>query len=182
MLIHPDDAAEYVGAFQRAVREHTPFRAEARVRRADGEWRWFGSHAEPRLSPGGEFLGHVGLSPDITERRQAEQALQSSEEKFRQLAENIREVFWMMPPAADEILYVSPAYEQVWGRTCDSLYQNPMSWMEAIHPDDLERAHSMFARQIQGEPSNRNTAYEHRTGRRNGSATGLFRFATKPGN
>ena len=54
-------------------------------------------------------------------------------------------------PAADEILYVSPAYEQVWGRSCDSLYQNPMSWMEAIHPDDRERAHSMFARQIQGE-------------------------------
>ena len=58
--------AEYVGAFQRAVREHTPFRAEARVRRADGEWRWIGSYAEPRLSPGGEYLGHVGLSPDIT--------------------------------------------------------------------------------------------------------------------
>ena len=85
VLIHPDDAPEYVGAFQRAVREHTPFRAEARVRRADGEWRWFGSYAEPRLSPGGEYLGHVGLSSDITERKQAEQALQSSEEKFRQL-------------------------------------------------------------------------------------------------
>ena len=99
-------------------------------------------YAAPRLSPGGEYLGHVGLSSDITERKQAEQALRSSEEKFRQLAENIREVFWMMPPAADEMLYVSPAYEQVWGRTCDSLYQNPMSWTEAIHPDDLERAHS----------------------------------------
>ncbi len=60
---------------------------------------------------------------DITGRKQAEQALQASEEKFRQLAENIREVFWIMPPAADEILYVSPAYEQVWGRTCASLYE-----------------------------------------------------------
>ena len=100
LLLHPDDAPEYIGAFQRAVREHTPFRAEARVRRADGEWRWFGSYAEPRFSPGGEFLGHVGLSPDITERKQAEQALRTSEEKFRQLAENIREVFWMMAPAS----------------------------------------------------------------------------------
>ena len=117
MLLHPDDARSMLRAFRSAVREHTPFRAEARVRRADGEWRWVASYAEPRLSPGGEFLGHVGLSPDITERKQAEQALQSSEEKFRQLAENIREVFWMMPPAADEMLYVSPAYEQVWGRS-----------------------------------------------------------------
>jgi PAS domain S-box-containing protein len=151
LLIHPADAPEYVAEFQRAVRERAPFRAEARLLRADGEWRWVESYAEPRLSPGGEYLGHVGLSPDITERKIAEQALRTSEEKFRQLAENIHEVFWMMSPAADEIFYISPAYEQVWGRTCESLYRSPMSWVEAIHPDDLERAHLLFARQIQGE-------------------------------
>jgi len=151
LLIHPDDALAYVAEFQRAVREHSLFRAEARVRRADGEWRLLGSNAEPRLSADGEYLGHIGLSSDITERRNAELALRSSEEKFRQLAENIREVFWMMNPLATEILYVSPAYEQVWGRTCASLYQNPMAWAEAIHPDDLERAHKLFARQLQGE-------------------------------
>ena len=160
-LVHPDDAPEYVGAFQRAVREHTPFRGEARLRRGDGEWRWVASYAEPRFSPGGEYLGHVGLSPDITERKQAEQALQSSEEKFRQLAENIREVFWMMIPGSDQQLYVSPAYEQVWGRTCDSVYQNPVSRLEAIHPDDLERSRLAFARQMQGEPVE--TEYRIRT-------------------
>jgi PAS domain S-box-containing protein len=152
LLVHPDDAPEYMGAFRRALEAHAPFRAEARVRRADGEWRLMGSYATPRLSPDGVFLGHVGLSADITERKQAEQALRSSEEKFRQLAENIRQVFWMMPPAANEILYVSPVYEQVWGRTCESLYQNPMSWAEAIHPDDRERAHLLFSKQIQGDP------------------------------
>ena len=68
------------------------------------------------------------------------------------MAENIREVFWMMTPTADEILYVSPAYEELWGRSCESVYQNPMSWAESIHPDDRERAHSAFARQLQGEP------------------------------
>lgn len=151
LLIHPDDAPEFVGAFFRAVQEHAPFRAEARLRRHDGEWRWIGSYATPRFSPSSEFLGHVGLSADITERRQGEQALRSSEEKFRQLAENVHEVFWMMTPAADEILYVSPAYERVWERTCESLYQSPMSWAEAIHPDDVEIAHALFARQIQGE-------------------------------
>ena len=75
-LIHPDDATEYVRAFQRAVSEHAPFQSEARIRRADGEWRWVASYAEPRFSPGGEYLGHVGLSPDITERKQDEQARQ----------------------------------------------------------------------------------------------------------
>ena len=152
LVLHPDDAPEYARAFHRAVREHTPFRADARVRRADGEWRWVESYAEPRLSPGGEFLGLVGTSQDITERKQSEQALQSSEEKFRQLAENVREVFFMLSPATKEMLYVSPAYEQVWGRSRDSLYQNPMSWMAAIHPDDLLQARLLAARQLQGEP------------------------------
>src|SRR5580698_7736017 len=92
-------------------------------RSANGEWRWLANYAEPRFSADGEFLGHVGLSLDITESKQVEQALRSSEEKFRQLAENIREVFWIMPPETDEIPYVSPAFEQVWGRTRESVYK-----------------------------------------------------------
>jgi PAS domain S-box-containing protein len=151
LLIHPDDAPHYVPAFQQAVRERRPFRGEVRIRRADGEWRWLDTHAEPRFSPSGEFLGHVGLSPDVTARKQAAEALQISEQKFRELAENIREVLWMMSPSDGAPLYVSPAYEQVWGRTCESVYRDPMSWVEAIHPDDREEAVRVFARQLQGE-------------------------------
>jgi PAS domain S-box-containing protein len=161
LLLHPDDAAAYVAAYERAVKERTAFTAEMRVRRADGEWRWLASYAEPRFSPAGEFLGHVGLSPDITERKQAGESLQRSEEKFRQLAENIREVFWMIDPAANRLLYVSPAYEQVWGRSCERLYQNPMSWPEAVHPEDRERALLLFARQMGGE--NLDSEYRIRT-------------------
>ena len=150
-LLHPGDAPGYLDAFQRAVRQHTSFRGETRVRRGDGDWRWVATYAEPRWTPDGEFLGHVGLSPDITDRRQAEEALRTSEEKFRQLAENVREVFWMMNAAGTEVLYISPAYEQIWGRTCESLYRNPMDWLEAIEPDDRERAHAVFMRQMQGE-------------------------------
>jgi PAS domain S-box-containing protein len=152
LVLHPDDADEYVAAFRKAVREQTPFRAEARARGADGEWLWVASYAEPRFSPGGEFLGHVGLSPDITDRKRTEQALQASEEKFRQFAENIREVFWMLDPVAREVLYVSPAYAQVWGRSCDSVYRNPLAWSEAIHPDDLERALAWHAGYMRGDP------------------------------
>jgi PAS domain S-box-containing protein len=151
LLVHPDDALEFASAFERAVRERTRFSAEVRVLRADGEWRLMDANAEPRFSPTGEFLGHVGLNADITERKQALLALQQSEERFRELAENIREVFWMTNAAGNKILYVSSAYEQVWGRTCQSLYDNPMDWMEAIHPDDRERAHETLMKQLQGE-------------------------------
>ncbi len=80
LLIHPDDYSAYIGTFLLAVREQAPFRAEARVRRSDGEWRWIASHAEPRLSLSGEFLGHVGISPDITDRKQSEEALQKAKD------------------------------------------------------------------------------------------------------
>jgi PAS domain S-box-containing protein len=151
LLLHPDDEREYIAAFNRAVTEHTVFEAEVRGRRADGEWRIVASRAEPRMSPTGEYMGLVGLSQDITERKEAEQVLRNNEEKFRQLAENIREVFWMMNAAGTEIIYISPAYERIWGRTCKSLYERPMDWMDAIHIDDRVRAHETFMRQLQGE-------------------------------
>ena len=152
LLVHPDDAPEYLAAYDRAVRGRETFRAEARVRRSDGEWRWIASYAEPRLSPAGEYLGHVGLSPDITERKLVEQALQASEEKFRQLAENIREVFWIVDTVSGQVLYVSPAYEEIWGQSCANLYRNPTAWMEAIHPDDIEQAHSVMPPLVRDEP------------------------------
>jgi two-component system, cell cycle sensor histidine kinase and response regulator CckA len=79
------------------------------------------------------------------QRLQAEEALRESEERFRQLAENITEsVFWMSDPNAMQMLYVSPAYERIWGLSCESLYSNAQDWIEAIHPDDRERIQANF--------------------------------------
>ena len=89
---------------------------------------------------------------DITERKQAEQLLQASQERFRQLAENIREVFWITNPAKNEMIYISPAYEEIWGRTCESLYASPLNWVEAIHSDDRERVlKTALSKQISGQ-------------------------------
>jgi PAS domain S-box-containing protein len=71
--------------------------------------------------------------------QRALEALQLSEEKFRQLAENISEVFWITDPAKNQVIYISPAYEPIWGRTCASLMQSPQAWQEAIHPADRPR-------------------------------------------
>ena len=68
------------------------------------------------------------------------QELREREERFRQIAENVREVFFLISAQTDEILYISPTYEKVWGRSCQSLYEDPQSWLNAIHPEDSFRA------------------------------------------
>jgi len=73
-------------------------------------------------------------------RGAAEAQLRQSEERFRQMAENINDVFFLLDPKSNRVLYISPAYETIWGRSCESLYQNPDSWAEAIHPDDRAAA------------------------------------------
>jgi two-component system, cell cycle sensor histidine kinase and response regulator CckA len=84
-------------------------------------------------------------SQERQKRLDAEQALRESEERFRQLAENITEsVFWIFDPTAPEMLYVSPAYERIWGRSSASLAANFMEWIEAIHPEDRQRIHTSF--------------------------------------
>lgn len=81
----------------------------------------------------------VELVEAIEEQKKAEAELRESEERFRQIAESINSVFWIRDQSAGRLLYVSPAYEIIWGRTCESLYQHPQSWMEAVHPRDRDR-------------------------------------------
>jgi len=76
---------------------------------------------------------------DRAQRRRMQMALRESEEKFRQLAENINEVFWIIDPIKNELIYISPAYAAIWGRPHDQNLQSPGIWLDAIHKDDRER-------------------------------------------
>jgi PAS domain S-box-containing protein len=90
------------------------------------------------------------LANDITVQRQNVLALRESEERFRQLAENINEVFWMTDPTRKTVLYVSPAYETICGRSCESLCRAPETWEEMLHPDDRARVMEAVSRQAAG--------------------------------
>ena len=84
-------------------------------------------------------------------RKSAEQRLIRSEESFREMAENTDEVFWMMPISLDGVLYVSPAYKVIWGRTCKSLYKDPGSWLDAIVDGDRKVVESAYRGVATGE-------------------------------
>ncbi len=79
-------------------------------------------------------------------RHAAEIALRESEQQFRELAENISEVFWITDLSGTEMIYINPAYEQVWGQSREKLEKHPAAWVEAVHPDDRERIAQAFQR------------------------------------
>ena len=115
---------------------------ELRMRRKSGEIIYIHLSLSLIKNENKTPTGMIGYAIDITQRKRAEDALRESEERFREIAENINEVFWVRNP--DKMVYISPAYEEIWGRTCESLLQNPNSFIEAIHPDDLERILKAF--------------------------------------
>ena len=90
------------------------------------------------------------LRREVAERKQAQAALRESEAKFLLLTENIQDVFWIRTPTIDRMIYVSPAFERLWGRPCASLYQQPQSFTDAIHSEDLERVIAAQQEHAQG--------------------------------
>ncbi|HIK17838.1 MAG TPA: PAS domain S-box protein [Leptolyngbyaceae cyanobacterium M33_DOE_097] len=106
------------------------------------------------IQTGEEYCLVGGVAVDITKLKRTEAALRESEERFRQIAESIREVFWVADIKFTQLFYVSPAYEEIWGRTCESLYQQPKSFVEAIHPED--RARTLLVME-----QNRLTGFKH---------------------
>jgi len=123
----------------RTLRAGGTWTGELHNRKKNGELHWEWASISPILDERGQPVHYLAVKEDQTARRRAEKALRESEEKFRQIAETINEVFWITEQPGDRMIYVSPAYEKIWGRTCASLYESPASWAEAIHPDDRDR-------------------------------------------
>jgi diguanylate cyclase (GGDEF)-like protein/PAS domain S-box-containing protein len=80
-----------------------------------------------------------------------EEALRESEEQFRQITENMLDVVWLRSADNSKMIYISPSYEQVWGRTCQSLYDNPQSFMDSVYAEDLEKVRAEFHSYLQWE-------------------------------
>jgi diguanylate cyclase (GGDEF)-like protein/PAS domain S-box-containing protein len=88
------------------------------------------------------------LEEEIERRNRAQAALVQSEQRFRQVTENIRDVFFLIDADRNRILYISPAYEEIWGRSCASVYANPRSWAEAVHPEDQAATRENYRRGV----------------------------------
>lgn len=101
-----------------------------------------------------EMAMDISFALDVHERDRerfaVEKALGESEYRFRQLAENIDEIFWTIDGVRRAVLYVSPAYETITGRTCASLYESPSTWWDAVHPEDRRTVEQAYDEVLRG--------------------------------
>lgn len=150
-LIHPDDLAEVRRNVEECLAtEKRRYTLEYRLRHKDGSYRWFSDFITIVEDARGQPAYLVGSVRDVTERKRTEQALRESEERFRLITETIQDVFWMSTPGVGRMLYVSPAYERIWGRTRESLLAEPQSFVDAVHPDDRALVLSELSKHAQG--------------------------------
>ncbi|MEQ8959599.1 MAG: PAS domain S-box protein, partial [Coleofasciculus sp. C2-GNP5-27] len=150
--VHPEDQSMVkISIDQLFISELSQWKLEFRMVHSNGSTPWFLSRGLVLRDENGKVTRIVGTHTDISDRKQAEAALLEREEQFRQLAENIREVFFLTTPDLSRMFYLSPAYEEVWGRSRESLYDQPMTWLDNIHPYDRDRVAEALGKQLQGE-------------------------------
>ncbi|WP_431064560.1 PAS domain S-box protein [Methylotuvimicrobium sp.] len=135
-IIHPDDTERVERSVYHAIASGTGWEMEYRILHKNGSIRWAYEKGTAIADIAGNIDFLDGFILDITDRKQAEAALRESEEKQRHITENIREVFWLRNADNDRLIYINPVYEQIWGRSCQSLYDDPNSFAESIVEDD----------------------------------------------
>jgi PAS domain S-box-containing protein len=140
---HAEDKPEAERVFRESNAAHAPFRAEYRLRRADGAYRWAIDAASPRFGPSGEYLGYVGSVIDIDERRESERALQVNEERLRLATEAAELGFWDVDVVEDLLIW-PPRVKEMFGISED----RPVTMDDfygGLHPEDRAATVEAFA-------------------------------------
>jgi len=142
-IINQDDLKVATVNFIKHCEDPThPYEQDVRYTHKNGSIVWIKCFGKAIRNSEGKAIRMLGAHIDFTAYKYSEElklALEKSEKsenKFRLIAENIGEVFWLRNADNSKMLYVSPAYEKVWGRSCESLYQKPQSFIDAIIDDD----------------------------------------------
>lgn len=151
-LLAPESVLVFEKTFPLLIKQGFAKDVELEIVRKDGTTFTGLLNASAIYDPDGHFVMSRASIFDITARKAAQAALTASNERLRLIMETIDEVFWMADAPIERIEYISPGYERIWGRTTQSLYENPRSFIEAIHPDDVERVISDLGSQRTGQP------------------------------
>ncbi len=135
-VVHPEDAQPTVDAWNLAVLHKTTFKFEHRLLTKLNGWRYFSVKAVPVLDENSIIEQWVGVHTDITERRESEQKIKESEERFRLLADFMPQHIWTADPEGNLNYYNQSVFDYA-GLTPQQLEEN--GWLHIVHPDDREQ-------------------------------------------
>jgi len=133
--LHPDDRDPTRKFWLESVAEHHPYDIEYRVRRRDGEYRWFKTRGVPVRDSSGAIIKWFGTGTDITELRQTQEALRASEQRWRNLTEALPQLVWSAMPDGSCDYFSAQWTEHTGVAETDLL---GWRWLETLHPDDRE--------------------------------------------
>ena len=102
----------------------------------------------PVLDETGRVIAINMVCEEVTEQRRVLAALRESERRFRQFSDLMDGVLWMRDIVQERVLYASPAFETVWGRSREQLYEDPDTFLDGVHPDDRQRVEAAFFRDV----------------------------------
>ncbi|QLC34369.1 PAS domain-containing sensor histidine kinase [Halarchaeum sp. CBA1220] len=149
--VHPDDAERVRETFGATIAEDdfVEVTVEYRHRTSDGDWRWL----ESRMSnlTDATLDGYVVSSRDVTDRVTAEHDRDTAASRLHELSTTTGDVLWMFDADWSELLFVNPAYEELYGASIDGLRDDPRSFLERVHPDDRPAVEAAMARLSDGE-------------------------------
>jgi PAS domain S-box-containing protein len=153
-ILHPDDRDAVLAESSRTATSGDAYKQDYRMIAADGRVIWFHDESVLIRDAQGKPLFWQGVIAEITERKEAEEALARAEERYRVLVEHIPAVVYAEPVAdPSEPFYVSPQLEAMAGYTPDDWRATPDFWQEHLHPDDRERVLAIDERtDATGEP------------------------------
>ncbi|KTC68020.1 sensory box/GGDEF family protein [Legionella birminghamensis] len=151
IALYPKEYQQWLDdAFKQCMQQGTPFHLEIPILTSRKNHLWIKIMGEAVRDETDTIIKVQGAFQDITEQKRLEEIRQETEHRFRQLTENIQEVFWLTNATHDQILYVSPAYEQIWGRSCQELYEHPRQWLDAIFEEDRSKVLELIQKASEG--------------------------------
>ncbi len=137
--IFPDDRNKLMAEIERSQREAKEgesFSNRYRIICPDKRIRHIQEVCFPLFDANRQLIGFAGIAKDVTREQHRLVELEQASHFFRYFAEKVPAVFWARDDTCNQQLYLSPGYEKVWGRKRESLYENPNTWLDTLHPDD----------------------------------------------
>ncbi|GAB2522830.1 hypothetical protein GCM10027085_11360 [Spirosoma aerophilum] len=135
-VVPEDRSALFPRIMPGSAPEKTPLRGVYRFIHQAGGYRWLDLNAQLNYDEQHHPMGVSGTLTDITNRKQAEEALAASERRFREIAENVDQIFWVRAVDEPRFLYMNPAFEKFTGKRVDALYENPFAFLDCVVEED----------------------------------------------